>query len=83
MSAMALPNLPPVPKLLRRPTAGSGDFSWDLDEFVPGNKLNLYFRGGDLFDAMEEAIEGAKESVNLETYIFGGDNTGRRLYYII
>ncbi len=75
---MSLPKLPPVQKLLRRPKPGSGDFSWDLDEYVPGNKLTLYVRGGSLFDAMQEEIEGAKESVNLETYIFGGDRTGRR-----
>ncbi len=73
---MALPRLPAVQKLLRRPKPGSGDFTWDLEEYVPGNKLTLFFRGEDLYAAMAEAIEAAKESVNLETYIFGGDKTG-------
>lgn len=74
---MALPDLPPVHKLLRRPKPGSGDFTWDLDEYVPGNKLTLFFRGADLYPAMADAIENAKESVNLETYIWGGDAVGR------
>lgn len=74
---MALPDLPPVHKLLRRPKPGSGDFSWDIDEYVSGNKLTLFFRGADLYPAMAEAIENAKVSVNLETYIWGGDAVGR------
>lgn len=73
---MALPRL--VPKLLkRRPPAGSGDFSWDYDEYVPGNKVSLYVRGQELFPAMAEAIEEARHSVHLETYIFEGAIVGR------
>lgn len=75
---MALPKLPPVQKYLRRPKPGSGDFAWDADEYVPGNKLSLFVRGESLFASMADAIDGAKESVSLETYIFGGDATGRR-----
>ena len=56
---------------------GSGDFSWDYDEYTPGNRLTLYTRGADLFAAMTRAIEDARESVHLETYIFGNDDTGR------
>lgn len=75
---MPLPRLPRVPKLLkRRPVAGSGDFSWDYDEYSPGNALSLYLRGAELYPAMAEAIEDARETVHLETYIFDGDNTGR------
>ena len=75
---MPLPRLPRVPRFLkRRPKPGSGDFSWDYDEYTPGNKLTLYTRGGDLFAAMAAAIEEARESVHLETYIFGNDDTGR------
>jgi len=55
----------------------SGDFSWDYDEYVPGNSLTLYVRGKDLFPAMEAAIERAEASVHLETYILGSDQTGR------
>lgn len=75
---MPLPRLPRVPRLLkRRPKPGSGDFSWDLDEYTPGNRLTLYTRGCDLFAAMADAIEDAREAVHLETYIFGDDDTGR------
>ncbi|MDE2143364.1 MAG: hypothetical protein KGJ84_13225, partial [Elusimicrobia bacterium] len=75
---MPLPRLTRVPKLLkRRPLPGSGDFSWDYDEYVPGNALSLYVRGQELYPAMAEAIEDARHSVHLETYIFDGDNTGR------
>lgn len=75
---MALEDIRPVSRFLRRPRPGSGDFSWDADEYVPGNKLTLYIRGESLYASMEEAIGSAKESVNLETYIWGGDGTGHR-----
>ena len=78
---MALPHIPqlppPVRKYLRRPKPGSGEFDWDADEYVAGNKLALFVRGKDLFAAMAEAIESAAVSVNLETYRFSGDATGR------
>ena len=75
---MLLPRLPPIPKLLkRRPVSGSGDFSWDYDEYVPGNAMSLYIRGSELYPAMTEAIQAAKHSVHLETYIFDGDHAGR------
>lgn len=75
---MALPRLPPrVSKLLRRPAPGSGDFTWDLEDYAPGNTLTLYNRGAELFPAMAAAIEDAKLTVHLETYIFGDDKTGR------
>ncbi len=64
-------------KYLRRPKPGSGEFDWDADEHIAGNKLTLFVRGKDLFAAMAEAIEAARASVNLETYRFGGDDTGR------
>jgi cardiolipin synthase len=66
-----------VRKYLRRPALSSGDFTWDADEYVAGNKLALFVRGKELFAAMAGAIEAAKVSVNLETYRFGGDATGR------
>ncbi|MBI3287932.1 MAG: hypothetical protein HYZ74_00255, partial [Elusimicrobia bacterium] len=74
---MALPRLSGVSRLLRRPKPGSGDFAWDRDEYAPGNKLTLFFRGEELYPAMAAAIEDSKETVHLETYIFGRDRTGR------
>lgn len=75
---MALIRLPRVPPFLkRRPRPGSGDFSWDYDEYSRGNRLTLYARGEDVYAAMAAAIEEARVSVHLETYIFGDDRTGR------
>lgn len=73
---MRLPRLPRVASLLRRPKPGSGDFTWDLEEYVPGNRLTLYVRGRELYPAMAAAIEEAKDTVHLETYIFGSDRVG-------
>lgn len=43
-----------------------------------GNRVTLYTHGRDVFAAMLEAIESAKDHVNLETYIMNDDNVGRR-----
>lgn len=62
---------------LRRLPPGSGDFSQDLDKFLPGNRLTLLRGGGEAFRSMWEAIDSARRSVHLETYIFNNDATGR------
>lgn len=41
-----------------------------------GNAATLYFDGDQAFDAMWEAIDGAKESLKLETYILAPDVVG-------
>jgi cardiolipin synthase A/B len=41
-------------------------------------QVQLYFYGQDLYDDMLAAIEGARESVYLETFIWKGDDTGQR-----
>lgn len=74
---MELPRLPPVRKFLRRPSPGSGDFTWDAEEYVPGNRLTLFVRGSALYAAMLAEIDAARASVSLETYRLGGDETGR------
>ncbi|MCK6481061.1 MAG: phospholipase D-like domain-containing protein, partial [Planctomycetes bacterium] len=43
-----------------------------------GNRVTLYTQGRDAFSAMLEAVEGARDHVNLETYIFEADGVGRR-----
>lgn len=43
---------------------------------VGENQLHVYTYGRDLYDAMLAAIEYAKESIFLETYIFKGDAVG-------
>lgn len=63
-------------KLLRRPPPGSGNFDPDGRDFLPGNALTLLSTGKQAFEAMGRAIEGARESVHLETYRFFSDKTG-------
>src|SRR4029079_12465286 len=44
--------------------------------FVPGNALSLLRNGEQYFPALVEAIDGAKEEIFFETYIFADDETG-------
>ena len=49
-----------------------------LDEVPVGdNSLHLYDYGRDLYDAMLAAIDAARESIYLETYIWKGDAMGQ------
>ena len=45
---------------------------------VPGNRLVPLENGDNAFPAMLAAINGARHSINLSTYIFDGDSTGRK-----
>jgi len=47
--------------------------------FLPGNRLKLLRSGAEYFPALEAAIREARSSVFLETYIYAGDETGRRV----
>lgn len=42
-----------------------------------GSEITVYTYGQDVFDAMLEAIRGARQRIFLETYIWKGDATGR------
>lgn len=44
---------------------------------VDDNELQLYNYGRDLYDAMLSAIDGAQETIYLETYIWKDDEVGR------
>lgn len=46
---------------------------------VGDNYLQLYTYGADLYTAMLEAIDNARESIYLETYIWKGDAVGEEL----
>jgi cardiolipin synthase len=48
-------------------------------EFLPGNRLTLLRSGVEYFPALEAAIRGAEREIFLETYIYTGDATGRRI----
>jgi cardiolipin synthase len=43
-----------------------------------GNEVKLLVNGGAAYSSMLEAIEEAEDTINLETYIFASDATGRR-----
>jgi cardiolipin synthase len=55
-------------------------FRRSLDTFgnvmVKGNRAELLENGDQIFPAMIKAIEGAKQTVNLESYIFSDDRAG-------
>jgi cardiolipin synthase len=47
--------------------------------FVAGNCIELLCTGAEYFPALEAACDAAKREIYLETYIFEGDATGRRI----
>jgi cardiolipin synthase len=51
--------------------------------FLPGNRLTLLRSGVEYFPALEAAIGEAKREVFLETYIFEGDHTGKRIAHAL
>jgi cardiolipin synthase len=50
-----------------------------VTEFHSGNRLTLLRSGVEYFPALEKAIGEAAREVFLETYIFEGDDTGKRI----
>ncbi len=62
-------------------TVSSPAFRRSLDTFgnvmVSGNRASLLNNGDAFFPAMLRAIDGAKRSVNLESYIFADDEAGQ------
>ena len=46
-------------------------------KFLPGNRLTLLNSGAEYFPALIRAISAARHVVNLESYIFEDDDTGR------
>jgi len=42
-----------------------------------GNRVEVFFRGGDAFAAMHAAVQRAEREILLESYIFKDDRTGR------
>ena len=48
-------------------------------DWTEGNDIRLLQNGTDFFPALCEAIDAARVSVHLETYIFMLDRTGRRV----
>jgi cardiolipin synthase A/B len=48
-----------------------------MNRFMPGNAIGLLRNGAEYFPALIAAIDGAKDEVWLETYIFADDGSGR------
>ena len=48
-------------------------------EFHPGHAITLLETGDAYFPALEAAIDGAKQEIHVECYIFEDDATGRRI----
>jgi cardiolipin synthase A/B len=46
--------------------------------FVPGNRATVLLNGDQIFPSMLGAIEGARESITFETYIYWSGDIGRR-----
>lgn len=46
---------------------------------VGGNRVEILNNGDEIFPAMSEAIRNAKETVNLESYIFKNDRAGEKI----
>ncbi len=51
----------------------------EILRFQPGHCIDLFDRGRAAIDSMIEAIDGATQTVHLETYILRADDTGRRV----
>ena len=55
----------------------------EIDDGAPlhtGHQVELFFRGDQAFDAMCDAIAGARREILLESYTLKSDRTGRRIY---
>lgn len=50
-----------------------------MSRFLPGNDIRLLVCGEQYFPALEAAIDGARQEIFLETYIFANDGIGERI----
>ncbi len=51
----------------------------DQSPVLDGNRVRVFFRGPETFEAMRAAIDAAQNEVLIESYIFKDDATGRSL----
>src|SRR3984957_5632488 len=50
-----------------------------LAGYTPHNKVRLVHGGADYFTTLVQLIDQAKIAIHLQTYIFDGDETGKRI----
>jgi cardiolipin synthase len=55
----------------------------DESVFRPARRVDVYFEGEKAFDAMIRDVDAASTEVLLESYIFKGDETGRRFQRVL
>src|SRR5690606_16783447 len=65
-----------APQFASLQTLGDGVSSFPLCD---GNHIQLLCSGDETYPAMIQAIDGAKLSIALQTYIFDNDNKGRMI----
>jgi len=52
-------------------------------DMAKGNDITYLIDGTDTFPDIKEALEGARKSINLQTYIFNNDHTGRHFANVL
>lgn len=62
----------------RNPPPGGYPFSPPVQVEVAGSSLTTYTSGGEVYDAMIEAIDAAEHTIYFETYIWKSDDVGHR-----
>jgi len=50
-----------------------------MKNYRPADEIKLVFSGKDYFEVLEQIINGSRESLYLQTYIFEADTTGLRI----
>ena len=50
-----------------------------MKKYFDAEDIQLVFSGANYFELLEEIINGSKESLHLQTYIFETDETGARV----
>ena len=50
---------------------------------LPGNRVDVFFRGENAFEAMGKAIDAAREEVLVESYILKDDSTGHAFLDVV
>jgi cardiolipin synthase len=74
---MQTPKLRHLRRFFSRHTSAVDGYCAAPAEFTAGNRLDLLVDGKEVYPAMLKAVSGARKSVNLETYMFASDRTGR------
>lgn len=52
-------------------------------QYYAGNTVEVFTRGADKFDSLERDLRQARDSINMQYYIFEDDETGRRIADIL